>query len=136
MQSDEVPKRVAEFLHGNVESYEELEILLLLHRERTQSWSAEALGARLRLSVPLTDAALSALAARRLINAASNPPGSSYTAVSANPALDETIGCLANFYASRPIEIIKLMSANAIERVRTAALRTFVEAFVLRKDKD
>lgn len=41
---------------------------------------------------------------------------------------------LASVYTSRPIDIMRLMSANAIERVRTAALRTFAEAFVIRKD--
>jgi hypothetical protein len=59
-----------------------------------------------------------------------------YTGGSRAAGLEMTIARLATVYAARPIEIIRLMTSNAIERVRTAALRTFVDAFVLRKDKD
>ena len=48
----------------------------------------------------------------------------------------ETLARLVEVYEEQPIEIIKLMSANAIERVRTAALRAFADAFVLHKGKD
>ena len=47
--------------------------------------------------------------------------------------LDAAAGRLDREYAERPIRIIQLMSANAIERVRTAALHTFADAFVLKK---
>ncbi len=44
---------------------------------------------------------------------------------------------LERAYAERPILIIQLMSANAIERLRNVALHTFADAFVLnKKDKD
>jgi len=51
-------------------------------------------------------------------------------------AVEATIDRLAAAYRENPIPIIKLMSANAIERLRTAALRTFADAFILRKDKN
>ena len=48
---------------------------------------------------------------------------------------EATIERLARAYKDQPMPVIKLMSANAIERVRTAALRTFADAFLIRKDK-
>jgi hypothetical protein len=50
--------------------------------------------------------------------------------------VEGTISRLIAAYREYPIPIIKLMTANAIERLRTAALRTFADAFLLRKDKD
>jgi len=54
----------------------------------------------------------------------------------APPPRGETLARLVEVYEEQPIEIIKLMSTNAIERVRTAALRAFADAFVLHKGKD
>jgi hypothetical protein len=51
----------------------------------------------------------------------------------ASSGIDAAAGRLDREYAERPIRIIQLMSANAIDRVRTAALHTFADAFVLKK---
>jgi hypothetical protein len=42
MQADEVPEAVRAFLYDHIESYEHLEILLLLQRERAETWTAAA----------------------------------------------------------------------------------------------
>ena len=66
---------------------------------------------------------------------AADPACFAYRPVSSG--LDTAVGRLEREYAERPILIIQLMSANAIERLRTAALHTFADAFVLKKkDKD
>ena len=51
----------------------------------------------------------------------------------ASSAMDAAAGRLEREYAERPVRIIQLMSTNAIDRVRTAALHTFADAFVLKK---
>jgi hypothetical protein len=129
---EEVPEDVRAFLSRYIDSYDQLEILLLLRRERSD-WTAEDLRSRVKVSLSQIEAALAALCSHGLVQAVS-PEKSHYIAVSRPDALDETISRLAGIYASRPIEIIRLMSTNAIERVRTSALRAFVDAFVLRKD--
>jgi hypothetical protein len=134
-QSEDVPEDVRAFLSEHIQSYEQLEILLLLRREK-MDWTAQRLSSHLKISPSLTEAALSELHSRGLVD---SPLGASqvrYTGGSRLPDLEVTMGRLASVYAARPIEIIRLMTANAIERVRTAALRTFVDAFVVRKDKD
>jgi hypothetical protein len=40
-------------------------------------------------------------------------------------------------YTQNPARVLRLLSANAIERVRTSAVHAFADAFVLRKqDRD
>jgi DNA-binding IscR family transcriptional regulator len=136
MSCAEIPDDVQALLHDHIESYEQLEILLLLRREIGEPWTAERISERLGISAALAADALGSLRSSRLVKALQGQPETRYAYAPVRVALHETVNRLESDYASRPIEIIKLMSANAVERVRTGALRMFAEAFVLRKDKD
>jgi predicted ArsR family transcriptional regulator len=129
----DLPEDVRALLNEHIESYEQLELLLLLRRERYEEWTVEGLAARLHVREELAEAALEGLEASGLVVAtsATSPPRFAYRPTSSG--LDAAAGRLDREYAERPIRIIQLMSANAIERVRTAALHTFADAFVLKK---
>jgi hypothetical protein len=45
--------------------------------------------------------------------------------------VDATVGALVRAYDQNRLEIVKLMNANAIQRLRNAALKTFADAFIL-----
>lgn len=132
--SDIVSDDVRAFLREYIESYEELELVLLLHRESLGSWSAQSLGAQLHLDSSVLDGALLALLNKQLVKKVVDERSACYQ-LQSFPALDGILGRLARTYASNAVEIVKLMSAHSIERIRTAALRTFANAFVFRKDK-
>jgi DNA-binding IclR family transcriptional regulator len=132
--SDFVSDDVRAFLRENIESYEELEVLLLLQRESVGPWNARALAARLHLPAPLLHEALGALRSRKLVDRWFDGTEECYR-LAADMAANETLASLATLYASHAVEIIKLMSTHSIERIRTAALRSFADAFVFRKDK-
>ena len=143
--SSDLPEDVRILLHEHIETYEQLEVLLLLRRERYEAWTPEALAARLHVAEALVQPALSTLKAAGLVttdgtsDSAGHPRRYAYRPASSG--LDATVGILDREYAERPISIIRLMSANSIERVRTAALHTFADAFILnkslsKKDKD
>ena len=132
--SDVVGDDVRAFLREYIESYEELELLLLLQRESSGSWSAQSLGAQLHLDPSVLDGALVALLNKQIIKKVVDERSVCYELQSL-PTLNGILGRLASTYASNAIEIVKLMSAHSIERIRTAALRTFADAFVFRKDK-
>lgn len=143
--SSDLPEDVRRLLHEHIDSYEQLEVLLLLRRERYEAWTTDALATRLHVAEALIAPALSTLKAAGLVTADANGDSagqpSRYAYRPASSGLDATVGILDREYAERPISIIKLMSANSIERVRTAALHTFADAFVLnknssKKDKD
>jgi hypothetical protein len=131
--ADDLPEDVCALLHEHIESYEQLEVLLLLRRERHEEWTVAGLTARLRIRAELIGSALEGLKTGGLVAAtgAASEPRFSYRPASSG--IDAAAGRLEREYAERPIRIIQLMSANAIDRVRTAALHTFADAFVLKK---
>lgn len=134
MRPTEVPSLVQAFVLEHIESYEQLEILLLLRLEATESWSELRISERLGLSVTLTADAVTALIAHGLVKRQGEGPRCVFAPRS--EALDEAVTALGQSYTLQRLEIVKLMSANAIKRMRTDALRAFAEAFVLRKDED
>ncbi|MGH8259793.1 MAG: hypothetical protein ACREUG_08890 [Steroidobacteraceae bacterium] len=124
-------------LSERIESYEELEILLALERARGTSKSADELSAALHVGSALIEPALRALEAHGLIARRDAPQlGAGYGYEPATPALDEAVRELARAYREQPIPVIRLMSENAIQRVRTGAVRAFADAFILRRDKN
>lgn len=134
--TDDLPEDVRALLHEHIESYEQLEVLLLLRRERHEEWTNTGLAARLHVREGLIGSALEGLERAGLV-AVTGPaaaPHFAYRPVSSG--LDTAADRLDREYAQRPLRIIQLMSANAIERLRTAALHTFADAFVLNKKKD
>jgi hypothetical protein len=143
-ESDELSQDVLALLRNSIEAYEELEVLLLLHRSRERGWTVAELSERLRLSEDLISAAVARLAAASLAGVApGGPEGSgpltarkSYQYRAATPALDATIGELAAAYSDNPVTVIRAMSAHSIQRVRTAALRAFADAFIFKRNKD
>ncbi len=134
--ADELPEDVRALLHEHIESYEQLETLLLLRRERYEQWTSAGLAARLRVQGELIETALTGRRASGLGAAAGGAAPTRFSYRPASSGIDAAVGRLEREYAERPILIIQLMSANAIERLRTAALHTFADAFVLNKKGD
>lgn len=132
----DLPEDVRALLHEHIESYEQLETLLLLRRERHGEWTGRAVAERLRVREELIETGLASLEASGLVQS-DGGTSARFAYRPASPRLETAVGRLEREYAQRPILIIQLMSANAIERLRTAALHTFADAFVLKKkDKD
>ena len=131
--TDDLPEDVRALLHEHIESYEQLEVLLLLRRERYQEWTLAALAMRLHVREELIATALERLKSGGLVAAVKTAFAVRFAYRPGNPGLDAAAGRLDREYSERPIRIIQLMSANAIERLRTAALHGFADAFVLKK---
>ncbi|HEY7890474.1 MAG TPA: hypothetical protein VIC29_19800 [Steroidobacteraceae bacterium] len=133
---DDLPEDVRALLHEHIETYEQLEVLLLLRRERYEEWTIAALATRLHVREELVGSALERLKSAGLVAVAGADRAERFAYRPGSSDLDTAAGRLQREYAERPIRIIQLMSANAIERVRTAALHTFADAFVLKKKDD
>lgn len=136
MQESELPPDVDEFLRDHIESYEQLELLLIMRSDTGPSWTEETLGARLRITSAPVRAALDRLESAGFAEARVQAGEKHYAYLCQSDNVEATISRLAAAYREYPIPIIKVMSANAIERLRTAALRTFADAFIVRKDKN
>jgi len=133
--ADDLPEEVQRLLRDHIESFEQLELLLLLRAGLDHPWTVEALSARLRIPASLVLLALDELQTAGFVTARALGAEKQYTYVAQGSHVEATLERLARAYHEHPIPILKQMSANAIQRVRTAALRTFSDAFILRKDK-
>lgn len=133
--SHELPADVRTLLFEHIESYEQLEILLLLQRNRGADWTPAQLCGQLKISEEMVAESLSALQQGGLVVGRTELAPIAYAYAPVSLGLEETVSRLAAAYSERPLPIIRLMSSNAIRRVRTGSMRALAESFVLGKDK-
>jgi hypothetical protein len=122
----QLPASVETLLRERIRSVEDLEILLLLHRERERALPRADIASILRINVQLAMAALNNLVNAGLVV---EPSGAAFQYAPARSELDAAVGELAAFYPEHRIEVLVFISQNAISRVRQDALRTFAGAF-------
>lgn len=124
-----------EFLREFVSSYEELEVLLLLARE-ARPWSAaelaEALSAR---DDVIAAAADSLVETGRLVETVTVGGQRRFAFAPQSAELRGRVIELDRAYAERRLAIVQIMSANAVERMRGAAIRRFADSFRLERPK-
>jgi hypothetical protein len=120
------PANVDRFLRGSVRSVWELELLLLFHRQRTRSWTADELVRELRASILIVGAALDALQKAGLV---SKNGDEAYQFWPVSPELDQLVNDVAAAYANSPVAVTK-----AILSAPSSSVRTFADAFKIKKD--
>lgn len=116
------------FIAANIENYEQLETLLLLRR-RARSTKVQAVASELKLDAEEAHQALRALVARKLVAVDSSEDAFRYSP--RTEELSQGAELLALAYEGHRLKLIQLMNANALERARMAALRTFAQGFRL-----
>lgn len=136
--SEPLDEGVQALLRERIEAFEHLEILRKLHRQPDERWAPQAIADQLRISYALAEAALEHLTRHQLLATSSSPgeEGPLFAYSPKDPALATTVDKLVRAYDDSILEIMKLMSANAIERARTKALHFFADAFILGKKRD
>jgi hypothetical protein len=129
MTEPSLPDDVQAFLHDSVESYEEIEVALLLRSDAAAQLAAGDLAARLRTSEDAMTRALRRLRDAGVI-ACADAGRMEFRFAPRTPALRTTLDRLAAAYDDHRLEVVKLMAANAIERMRSSAARAFADSFV------
>lgn len=127
---------ITELLETYVDSIEGLEALLLLRRNFGKSLTAEDVAGGLRLPAQHLDDALHRLERGGLVERTELAGVAAYTYNPKDAQLADTVDSLASAYADSPVEIVRMLSVRALERVRTEAARLFADAFVLGRKKD
>jgi hypothetical protein len=135
MDKSRVPDDVRVLLFQYIHTFEQLEVLLLLRSDPTRSWTANAVSEALKISAENAREALDRLGGTGLVDVTPDPSTPQFRYSPGNHALDETTARLATAYNDSRLEILRLMSSNALERLRSSAIRTFADSFVLKKDK-
>lgn len=131
MPAEEIPEDVRRFLFEHVEGYDQLEVLVLLRGQTGRGLSADELAGASKIPVALVDTALEELCRTGFVERLTGQAGGEHRYLPRPTDHVETIERLSQVYRENPLGIVKLMNANALERVRTSAMRAFANAFVL-----
>lgn len=115
------------FLAQHVEGLEELVVLAELEARRVERCTLAKLGDIIPLPLETTRDVLGKLAARGLVACSALEPAE--YRFEPPEELREPFGRVLAHYRSDPLAVLMLLSSNAIERVRNAALHTFADAF-------
>jgi hypothetical protein len=135
MPAQELPEEVQRFLREHIESFEQLEIVLLLRSRPDQALSSTAISAELRLPETIVDETLHTLSGRELVARAPGVDGPLFTYSPETPTLAELVSAVAQLNQDRRLDVMRVMTANSIDRLRAKAVSTFADAFLLRRGK-
>ncbi len=134
MADNRISASVRELVAAHIHSIEQLEVLLLLQAEADRAWTPADICDRLKVAPGLAQGALEHLAQHALIAKAPDAPDS-FRYGPRTPELARQGLELARAYGTARVELLVLISTHAIDRVRTAGLRTFARAFLLKGPK-
>ena len=124
-----VPEGVRRFLLQCIDSVEQLEVLLLLHRTPQESWNSESIAQTLYSNPSSIAHRLAGLYSHGLLTQTS---ASAYRYQPKTAELDVTVSQLAETYRQRRVAVITVIASKPLEKVWA-----FSEAFRLRKkDKE
>jgi hypothetical protein len=128
----DIPSDVLALLQERLAGLDELEALLLLRSEPSRLWFASEVAERLGLPVASSETALASLCKVSLLAAEGGGGGAEARYVyRPAPELEQVVSSLAEIHADRRLEVMRILSNSALDRIRTAAARTFADAFVI-----
>jgi trehalose 6-phosphate phosphatase len=125
-----IPSEALALLDEHVQSFEQLEALLLLHQAPLREWTADEVADALGIPADLT-AVLEHLAQAQLIAVRSDELTPVFFYGPATSALADAVECLASTYERSRTAIMLRMNSNVIDRLRDGAARVFAESFVV-----
>jgi hypothetical protein len=108
----------------------QLEILLLLFGQRERAWSSDDIARELRVDAAWVDSQLGNLCTNGVVTCTTTKP-LTYQYQPKSPELDQAVVGLAQAYADRRVTVISMIFSKPIDK-----LRSFADAFKIRKDKD
>ncbi|MEP7049866.1 MAG: hypothetical protein ABJB12_05910 [Pseudomonadota bacterium] len=116
------------FLFDHIESYERLTALFLLYR-LAEPQPVAFVASELKMDVSDARRVLQRLSASKLIALDEDGPGAQCRYAPATPELAGQVQILVAAYEDNQVRVVEIMTANAIERLRTKALRVFADGF-------
>ena len=127
-----LPGDIESFLEAAIDSFEHLAILLLMRQERDRSCSPAEAAQALGIDAEVVQSAIASLVERQLLKGVQDDAATRYV-YAASGASDALVERLDVEYSQNPARLMRSLSAHAIQRVRTSAIRAFADAFVLKK---
>jgi hypothetical protein len=118
---------IVQLLRERVTSVEGLEALLLLRRTRGRTWAAADVAARLGLPEDGLLPELERLEKRGLATSKRVEGELVWAYAPRSLELDAVVARLAELHDARTLEVVRFLSADAVERIRMAAARAFTD---------
>lgn len=135
-QRPEMDEEVRSLLERHVDSFEGLEALLLLRRQHGAPMSLDAVRGGIRIPTPDLERALARLQRGGLVSVRREANTDGYVYAPKTSKLAASVERLAALYADSPVEIARMLTERALDRVRSEAAQLFADAFVLGRKKD
>lgn len=127
---------LAPFLRDNVSSYEQLETLLLLARWPARSWSSDQIAVTLRIPVELSVTTLAKLLATGdLIRLDPEQGPNAFRYAPKSEEIRLRVTQLDQAYGEQRLAIMRLVSTNAVDRIRNSAARGLADGFRSERSK-
>ncbi len=123
--TSKIPEDVRRFLLECIDSVEQLEVLLFLHKAPADAWSPDAVAQALYSNSSSIARRMAGLHGKKLLI---RSPPASYRYHPDTPEVDATVTRLADTYRQRRVAVITVIASKPMENVRA-----FSEAFRLRK---
>ncbi len=130
MAAKALPDDVVRFLNRHIDSVEQLEVLLLLHRAAESAWTAEMVAAALYTQPASAARRLAALYGDGLIEQVAGQDRA-YRYVPYSSDAGEMISTLADTYRERRVAVVTAIASKPMENVRA-----FSDAFRLRRKEE
>ncbi len=129
MDDPGISQNVRSLIIERIDSVVQLEVLLLLQANTGRAWTAAEVAQELRIEPSWATGQLGELAGRGLLAPAADVPDG-YRYAPSPREIDATVVQLSKDYAERRVTVITLIFSKPVDK-----LRTFADAFRLRKDK-
>lgn len=129
MPASDIPEVVKSFLISYIESFTQLELLLLLHSRKDLGWTIAEVDRELRLGLELARKQLALLQQRGLLALLEREP-TSYRYDPTTEELRQAVDALAATYKERRVSVTSFIYSNQVD-----SIRNFAEAFRLRRDE-
>jgi hypothetical protein len=127
------PTQYTEFLREYIETFEDLEVTLGVAEHGRTGTNLERLVESVQIDAPTVRGIVERLHRRGVLILADDASGTCVVDWSL-PGIAAVLEQLAADYRLNRIRVMSELTANALDRVRTAAIRAFAQAFVIRKD--
>ncbi len=126
-----VSPKLRRLLEAPLDTFEKLEICMVLWTAAARTQSPRELAARVQLPIDLVEHALADLVAAHFVELAG---GLARLTVPADLVPD--VQALVELYATDRLTIVRTLSELAMDRVRSMAARAFADAFQIRKKRE
>jgi hypothetical protein len=135
MSADEILLDVRALLAEHIETHEQLTTILLMQSQPSRSWTTETLAEKLKMHDSIAEETLQHLVDRQLATCITQHPRQ-YTYNPATPELRQCVEHLAEAHDAHWLDVMNLVTENAIARARGSVANALANAFVLRPRKE